>query len=138
MSPIARGHAVDEIAEFRAFNRFYTRQIGVLDAGHLNTPYSLGEARLIYEAGTRKTTGAAELARALALDPAAVSRAVGKLREQGLLELSPNAADKRQTDIALTEAGRAAFSTLDPGSDRLITELLSSVARSGSRRWSPP
>ena len=118
---------MDQLAEIRAFNRFYTRQIGVLDAGHLDTPYSLGEARLIYEVATRGTSSAAELARALALDPAAVSRTVSKLREQALLKLTPTPGDKRQTDISLTEAGIAAFRTLDSGTNTLIAGLLAAV-----------
>jgi len=115
---------MDHIAEIRAFNRFYTRQIGVLDASHLHTRFSLGEARIIYEVATRKTTSAAELARSLSLDPAYVSRTVGRLRDDGLLALTANSNDRRQSDISVTEAGAAAFNTLDSGSNRAVAELL--------------
>jgi len=118
---------MDQIAEVRAFNRFYTRQIGVLDASHLNTRFSFGEARVIYEVATRKTISAAELARSLSLDPAYVSRTVGKLRDEGLLELVPSPTDKRQTDISVTAAGKDAFATLDAASSAAIGGLLAPV-----------
>ena len=54
---------MDEIAEFRRFSRFYTRVVGALDTGHLDTPFSLSEARIIYEVATRGRTSAAEIAR---------------------------------------------------------------------------
>ena len=113
-----------EIAAVRAFNRFYTRLIGALDAGHLETRFTLGEARLIYEVGTRGTTSATELARAMSVDPAYVSRLVGRLKQDGLLMLAPNAGDRRQADISLSPAGGSAFTSLDAGSNERIAALL--------------
>ena len=80
----------DEIAGVRAFNRFYTRLVGALDAGMLETPFTLSEARFIYEIGTRKTTSAAELSRALRVDPAYTSRLTFKLVDAGIIAIVPS------------------------------------------------
>ena len=102
-----------ETADFRAFTRFYTRIIGALDGGHLDTRFTLSEARAIYEVATRGQTSAAEIARAMNVDPAFVSRLVARLRQEGVLELAPTPGDKRQSQITLTEEGEAAFRLLD-------------------------
>jgi DNA-binding MarR family transcriptional regulator/GNAT superfamily N-acetyltransferase len=115
---------MDAIAEIRQFSRFYTREVGALDAGHLDTPYSLTEARLIYEVATRGETTAAEVARAMGTDPGQLSRVVARLKETGLLVLTPNARDRRQQDITLSEEGRAAFARLDQATIARIESLL--------------
>jgi DNA-binding MarR family transcriptional regulator/GNAT superfamily N-acetyltransferase len=115
---------MDAVAEIRRFSRFYTREVGALDAGHLDTPYSLTEARLIYEVATRGETTAAEVARAMGTDPGQLSRVVARLKEAGLLVLTPNARDRRQQDITLSEAGRSAFARLDRATIARIESLL--------------
>ena len=115
---------MDAVAEIRRFSRFYTREVGALDAGHLDTPYSLTEARLIYEVATRGETTAAEVARAMGTDPGQLSRVVARLKDAGLLVLTPNARDRRQQDITLSEAGRAAFARLDAATIARIESLL--------------
>jgi DNA-binding MarR family transcriptional regulator/GNAT superfamily N-acetyltransferase len=115
------------IPEVRAFNRFYTRLVGALDAGHLQTPYSLTEARVIYELATRGTVTPGELAATLSLDAGYVTRLVGKLAEAGLLTAKRGEADKRSTTLSLTEAGRAAFATLDGATNELFAELLAPI-----------
>jgi len=115
------------IPEVRAFNRFYTRLVGALDAGHLQTPYSLTEARVIYELATRGAVTPGELAATLSLDAGYVTRLVGKLAEAGLLTAKRGEADKRSTTLSLTEAGRAAFATLDGATNELFAELLAPI-----------
>jgi len=115
------------IPEVRAFNRFYTRLVGALDAGHLQTPYSLTEARVIYELATRGAVTPGELAATLSLDAGYVTRLVGKLAEAGLLTAKRGEADKRSTTLGLTEAGRAAFATLDGATNELFAELLAPI-----------
>jgi DNA-binding MarR family transcriptional regulator len=115
---------MDEIAEFRRFSRFYTRLVGALDTGHLDTPFSLTEARIIYEVATSGSTSAAEIARAMGIDPAHLSRVIGRLKEQGTLNVEPNPKDRRQGDITLSEAGKAAFATLDAATIARINGLL--------------
>lgn len=117
----------NEISEVRAFNRFYTGQIGILDSGHLQTRFTLGEARLIWEVARCGTTSAAELARIMQLDPGQLSRMVAKLRSEGYLELTPNPRDRRQSDISLTREGQIASVALDAASNEVIERLLDTV-----------
>jgi DNA-binding MarR family transcriptional regulator/GNAT superfamily N-acetyltransferase len=102
----------DRIAGMRQFNRFYTRQIGLLRQGLLETPYSLSEARVLYEIAQGHTTAAA-LAQGLGLDPAFLSRLLRRLVSRGLVTRTPSASDRREAILALTEAGRAEFAMLD-------------------------
>jgi len=115
------------IEAVRAFSRFYTGTIGALETGHLATPFSLGEARTIYEVAGAGRRTAAEIARAMSSDPAQVSRLVARLREQGIFQLEADAADRRQSIISLTEAGRAAFATLDSATNERVSGLLAGV-----------
>jgi DNA-binding MarR family transcriptional regulator/N-acetylglutamate synthase-like GNAT family acetyltransferase len=102
----------DRITGMRQFNRFYTRQIGLLRQGLLETPYSLSEARVLYEIAQGDTTAAA-LAQSLGLDPAFLSRLLRRLTSRGLVARTPSAIDRREAILALTEEGRAEFAMLD-------------------------
>jgi DNA-binding MarR family transcriptional regulator/GNAT superfamily N-acetyltransferase len=102
----------DRVAGMRQFNRFYTRQIGLLRQGLLETPYSLSEARVLYEIAQGETTAAA-LAQGLGLDPAFLSRLLRRLVSRGLVARTPSATDRREAILALTEEGRAEFAMLD-------------------------
>src|SRR5579862_7401138 len=108
--PMAEAAAV---ATVRRFNRFYTQRIGVLHEGLLASPFSLTEARLLYELAHRDGLTAAQLARELALDPGYLSRVLGDFAKRGLLARLPSPTDGRQSLLALTDAGRAAFAPLD-------------------------
>jgi DNA-binding MarR family transcriptional regulator/GNAT superfamily N-acetyltransferase len=122
------------IEAVRAFSRFYTSTIGALETGHLATSFSLSEARTIYEVAGQGRRTAAEIARAMSTDPAQISRLVARLREQGLFRLDPDPADRRQSIITLTEAGRAAFATLDAATNARVSGLLAGLdpARQGA------
>jgi DNA-binding MarR family transcriptional regulator/GNAT superfamily N-acetyltransferase len=112
------------IAEIRAFNRFYTRLLGVLDE-HINrSPYSLAEGRVLYEIANRGNTSAAELARDLGIDPAYLSRLLQKLIGAELVQVSPSFSDKRSNRLVLSQDGDAAFAALDAGSEAGIAALL--------------
>jgi DNA-binding MarR family transcriptional regulator/predicted GNAT family N-acyltransferase len=102
----------DRVAGMRQFNRFYTRRIGLLRQGLLETPYSLSEARVLYEIAQGQTTAAA-LAQGLGLDPAFLSRLLGRLASRGLVARTPSATDRREAILALTDTGRAEFAMLD-------------------------
>lgn len=105
---------VDQRVEaMRHFNRFYTRQIGVLQEGYLDSPFSLTEARLIYELAHRQQTTASELAQELGLDPGYLSRIVRGFKRRGMVATHPGADDRRKRLLALTEQGKAAFAPLD-------------------------
>ncbi|MFD1942285.1 bifunctional helix-turn-helix transcriptional regulator/GNAT family N-acetyltransferase [Paradevosia shaoguanensis] len=117
-----------QIAEMRAFNRFYTRVVGALEAHLLASPFTLGEARVIYEIATRHQVSAAELSRQLGLDAGYLSRLLYKLVEAGIIALSPNPSDRRQNLIALTADGDAAFAQLDSASIVAVGGLLAPLA----------
>jgi DNA-binding MarR family transcriptional regulator/GNAT superfamily N-acetyltransferase len=115
------------IADIRAFNRFYTRQIGLLGE-HINqSRFSFPEARLIYEIATRGHTTGAELARALGVDPAYVSRLMRKFIADEIVALTPSIADRRANNVALTRDGDAAFKELNAASDEAVAELLKPI-----------
>ncbi len=101
------------IAAARRFNRFYTRQIGVLRKNFLDSPYSLGEARVIYEIANGKSPTASEIGRALDLDAGYLSRVLRNFEKRGLVERKISAKDARQSHLALSPRGRKAFVLLD-------------------------
>src|SRR5437764_5254111 len=82
-------------AAVRQFNRFYTCQIGLLAGHYLDSPFSLTEARVVYELAQHETTTAAGLVRELDLDPGYLSRILRRFQRRGLLSKQPSAADGR-------------------------------------------
>ncbi|AZO15257.1 GNAT family N-acetyltransferase [Mesorhizobium sp. M2A.F.Ca.ET.043.05.1.1] len=114
----------ERIDTVRAFNRFYTRQIGLLDEGLLKSPFSLTEARVLYELAHRDGLVASNLVRDLGLDPGYVSRLLKKFEERGLVEREASEADARRSSIALTPAGRQAFAPLNRDSHDQVRALL--------------
>jgi DNA-binding MarR family transcriptional regulator/GNAT superfamily N-acetyltransferase len=121
-------HMEDEAAAFRRFNRLYTRFIGTLQEGLLDTPYSLSEARVLYELAHRQQPLAKEIAQELGMDAGYLSRILSKLDEAGLLKRTPSPEDGRQTTLGLTKKGRAAFRLLNTRSDRQARGILSGLA----------
>jgi DNA-binding MarR family transcriptional regulator len=103
----------DIVAAVRGFNRFYTKQIGVLQEGLLSSPYSLTEVRVLYELARRKGVAAAEIGKELGLDKGYLSRLLLKLKKGGLVDAKPSKADARQSLLSLTKKGHSAFSLLD-------------------------
>lgn len=100
------------VSALRAFNRFYTRFVGALDAHYLDSGLSLAEARLLYEIAHREAPLATELQAELGLDAGYVSRLLRRFQAKGWI-VRRRAADARARPIALTESGRAAFAALD-------------------------
>jgi DNA-binding MarR family transcriptional regulator/GNAT superfamily N-acetyltransferase len=107
----------DEISIFRRFNRMYTRFIGTLNEGLLNSPFSLAEARVLYELATRNAPKAREIADELGLDAGYLSRLLGKFERDGLLKRKVSDLDGRYAELTLTGRGRAAFEKLNALSD---------------------
>lgn len=122
------------VAEIRRFNRFYTYRIGVLGEGIVGSGYSLAEGRVLFELAQAATTVAAELAGRLGLDPAYLSRILRRFAIDGLIERTPSPADRRQSLVMLTEAGRAAAAELDRGSSEAMAALLAPLARAEQDR----
>src|SRR5207253_5369196 len=96
----------EQISEVRAFNRDYTRRIGVLSEGLLDSPYSLTEVRVMYEIAHRPGVVAAQLAGELGLDRGYLSRILRGFEAKGLLARATSAADARRRHLRLTPAGR--------------------------------
>ncbi|MDX8540977.1 bifunctional helix-turn-helix transcriptional regulator/GNAT family N-acetyltransferase [Mesorhizobium abyssinicae] len=114
----------ERIDAVRAFNRFYTRQIGLLDEGLLKSPFSLTEARVLYELAHHDGLVASDLVRDLGLDAGYVSRLLKKFEERRLVERAATEADARRSSIALTQAGRDAFAPLNKDSHAQVQALL--------------
>src|SRR3954447_25190401 len=101
------------VAAIRRFNRFYTRQIGVLNEGLLNSLFTLAEARVIYELAHQEQTTAVALGNQLGLDAGYLSRMLQSFKRRGLLETHANADDRRQRMLRLTQDGQDAFALLN-------------------------
>jgi DNA-binding MarR family transcriptional regulator/GNAT superfamily N-acetyltransferase len=114
----------ERIDAVRAFNRFYTRQIGLLDEGLLKSAFSLTEARVLYELAHRDGLTATDLGGDLGLDPGYLSRLLKKFEERGMVERAATEADARRASIALTPAGREVFAPLNQGSHDQVAALL--------------
>ena len=122
------------VAAVRRFNRFYTRRIGVLDEGHLHSPFSLAEVRVLYELAHRDDPTAAELAQELGLDAGYLSRILRRLEERGLIGRTPSVADARQSHLRLTDAGRETFAALNARSSDEIAAMLAALSPAEQRR----
>lgn len=115
------------IPAVRAFNRFYTRHIGLLNEHVAKSRFTLGEGRVLYDIGQRGETSASELASSLGLDPAYLSRMLQRFAAGGLLLLTPNPADRRAHRIALSVAGKAAVDELDRLNEEAIGNVLEAI-----------
>ena len=116
-----------DVAAVREFNRFYTGVLGLLREGLLDTPYSLTEARIIFELARQDEVEVAEVRRWLDLDPGYLSRILARFEADGLVRKSRSAGDARRQVIALTPAGRAASGRLDALSSDQIRGLLAPI-----------
>lgn len=124
----------EKIAVVRRFNRFLTRNIGVLREGLLHSPYSLTEARIIYEIANQGNVIAADLSKELGLDPGYLSRMLDRLEQQGLIEKVPSQSDGRQRLIHLTTEGEKAFSLLNSRSKEEVSEMLNNLSEQEQNR----
>jgi DNA-binding MarR family transcriptional regulator/GNAT superfamily N-acetyltransferase len=122
------------IEAVRRFNRFFTRTIGVLRGGLLHTPYSLTEARVLFEVANREEATASDLSRELGLDPGYLSRTLSGLERGGLLCRATSEADGRRRVLSLTADGVEAFGLLDARSREEIAELLDGLSEEEQRR----
>src|SRR2546430_16273621 len=108
----------------RRFNRFYTRQIGVLRRGAYDSTFSLTEVRVLYELAHREKPTATELGRDLGVDAGYLSRILRGFEGRGLIHRMPSQSDGRQTLLALTAKGRKAFAPLQARSQEEIGAML--------------
>ena len=122
------------VAAVRSFNRFYTRQIGVLQEGYLQSRFSLAEGRVLYELAQRDEPTATEVAQSLNLDAGYLSRITAKFVDQDLVAKLPSAADRRQFRLKLTTKGRRAFAGLDHRSHEEVAVMLGRLTASEQER----
>ncbi len=118
----------EKIAVIRRFNRFITKNIGVLREGLLHSSFSLTESRIIYEIANQSNLIAADLSKELGLDPGYLSRMLDRLEQQGLIEKIPSESDGRQRILHLTSEGENAFALLDSRSKEEVLELLNKLS----------
>ena len=123
-----------KIEAVRHFNRFYTRQIGVLDEGLLESPFSLTEARVVYELAQRESVTASELGAELNLDAGYLSRIVRDFDQRKLLVKTPSEKDARQSKLALTAQGRKEFQKLNQLSQNQVEEILNDLTEPDQAR----
>jgi DNA-binding MarR family transcriptional regulator/GNAT superfamily N-acetyltransferase len=116
------------VASVRAFNRFYTKQIGLLRKGYLDSPFSLSEVRVLYELVHRKNPIASELSKELELDPGYLSRLLDSFERRGLITRKPSPSDARQSHLSLTAKGRQAFAPLEAKTQNQAAEMLAKLS----------
>jgi len=124
----------DHITAVRAFNRFYTRKLGVLDQHLGQSPFSLSEARVLYELAHRDDLAAKEIGIELGLDPGYLSRIVQSFDEKGLITRRPLPADRRQYQLSLTAKGRQTFAKLNLSSQNEVAAMLAQLSAGDATR----
>lgn len=118
MDPVS----TEQVAEFRRFNRYFTRRIGALDDHYLGQDRPLGEARLLFEIG--EGVSLRELRGRLGLDAGYLSRMTKTLQAQGLVRVSVHPGDSRLRVVELTRAGRVELTEQNRRADALAAGLL--------------
>jgi DNA-binding MarR family transcriptional regulator len=118
------GQDVQRVAAVRRFNRFYTQKLGVLRPGWLGSPFSLTEARVLYEIEHRDRPTATDIALDLGLDAGYLSRILQRLHKAGLIRKDVSPEDRRQSFLSTTARGRKAYAPLEARAKRQADALL--------------
>jgi DNA-binding MarR family transcriptional regulator/GNAT superfamily N-acetyltransferase len=114
----------DEIAAIRGFNRFYTRKLGIIEPKLFESPWTLQEARIIYEIGARQCCTATDLVRSLGLDPGFLSRTLQALQRRKIIVRKLSKSDQRVNELSLSAAGRGALEDLENRSRSTVGAVL--------------
>ena len=122
-----------QVSAIRAFNRFYTRKIGVLD-GMASSPFSLAEARVLYEVAHRPQTTATDICKELGLDAGYMSRILRDFERRKLVRREQSKTDERERVLSLTNQGQKAFAPLDERSNRDIAAMLEELSLTERKR----
>jgi DNA-binding MarR family transcriptional regulator/N-acetylglutamate synthase-like GNAT family acetyltransferase len=122
------------VGSVRRFNRFWTRQIGVLREEYLESPFSLTEVRVLYELANRGESTASELGEELGLDAGYLSRILRGFEKHDLIHKRPSETDGRRRLLRLTERGREAFAPLDARSRNDIGAMLGGMSTAEQER----
>jgi DNA-binding MarR family transcriptional regulator/N-acetylglutamate synthase-like GNAT family acetyltransferase len=132
--PGTRNPELGRVEAVRRFNRFYTKQIGVLQEGLLKSDLSLTEVRVLYELAHRSDPTATIVADELGLDPGYLSRILRRFEKKRLIEREPSASDGRQSILRLTKPGHEGFGALNARADNQIREMLSTLSEGRKQR----
>jgi len=122
-----------QVSAIRAFNRFYTRKIGVVD-GIASSPFSLAEARVLYELAHREQPTSTDIRKELGLDAGYVSRILREFERRKFVTREQSKTDEREKFLSLTAKGRRAFAQLDARSDRDVTATLEELSPAERKR----
>jgi DNA-binding MarR family transcriptional regulator len=115
------------IEDIRRFNRFYTRQLGLLNEGLLQSSFSLTEGRVMYELAYKGRTTASELGQELGLDAGYLSRILNGFQKRGLIEKIPSETEGRQSFLSLNRNGQEESATINTRSQAQIEAMLSQL-----------
>jgi len=133
--PAKSGSQDRHVAAVRGFNRFYTSQIGILDRGYLHSPFSLAEARVLYELANRdQPPSATELSRDLRIDPGYLSRILRGFTKRGLVKQETSSDDGRRSHLSLSAKGRKSFAQLDRRSNSEVRALVHQIPTTRRRQ----
>jgi DNA-binding MarR family transcriptional regulator/GNAT superfamily N-acetyltransferase len=124
----------DRVRAVRQFNRFYTRQMGLLQHGLVGSPFSLTESRVLYELAHADSLTASDLGKTLDLDAGYLSRMLRAFIRGGLITRERSASDGRQQLLRLTARGRRAAAELDAGSQQAVGAVLTRLPTADQRR----
>jgi DNA-binding MarR family transcriptional regulator/GNAT superfamily N-acetyltransferase len=124
----------DAVAELRAFNRFYTGQLGMLGPRFLATPHTLAEARVLFELAQDEQVDVSALRRRMRIDAGHLSRLLARLERRGLVARERSAADGRRQIARLTDAGARDFAVLDRRSNEDTAARLAGLGDADRRR----
>ena len=122
------------VAAVRGFNRFYTNALGLLRGKYLDTPYSLTEARLLFELAQRDTSEVTDLRRTVDIDPGYLSRILAGFESDGVIARRRSAADGRRQVIQLTGGGREVVAGLDARSAEQVRDMRTALCDDDRRR----
>ena len=122
------------VQAIRSFNRFYTKQIGVLREGLLKSAFSLTEVRVLYEIAHREKATASELCKELDVDPGYLSRILTNFEKRGLIGKSPSEADGRQSLLSLTQQGQKTLAPLEARSNEEVAAMLGRLSEDEQKR----
>lgn len=123
-----------QVQAFRSFNRFYTKQIGVLQQSWLGSPYSLAESRVLYELAHREQPTATDVGKELGLDSGYLSRMLRSLWQRGLVRRTRSQADGRSSHLSLTPKGRTTITRLDQQTQEDVAARLHKLSAPDQRR----
>jgi len=123
------GSRADQIAQIRSFNRFYTKQIGLLREQFLETRFTPTQARVLYELGRSSPLSSTALIEELGLDKGYLSRLIKAFEKQGLVKRETSLEDRRISHVSLTAKGRREFERLDQRSRDEIAGMLTAMSQ---------